>query len=86
MGAISLYVSAPVCCFRRPYAREYLEAETVPPPTTVYGFLLSLVGEEERERYEGTRIAIAMLSQPAVSTVLRTAWRFKSKKHGPGLD
>jgi CRISPR-associated protein Cas5t len=85
MDALSLRVSVPVCAFRRPYAREFLETERVPPPVTVYGFLLSLIGEEDRWRYTGTRIAIAMLSLPALSTVLRTVWRVKLKSGGPGI-
>jgi CRISPR-associated protein Cas5t len=50
----------------------------------VYGFLLSLVGEEDRCRHIGTRLAIAVVQQPAVSTVLRTAWRVKDRKLQPG--
>jgi len=84
MPAINLRVTAPICAFRRPYAREYLETERVAPPSTIYGFLLSLVGEEDRTRFIGTRLAIAMLSEPKVSTVLRTTWRIKERKTPPG--
>ena len=42
---IGLYVTVPVACFRKGLAREYLETEPLPPPSTCYGFLLSLVGE-----------------------------------------
>lgn len=85
MNAVSLSVSVPVCAFRRPYAREFLETERVPPPATVYGFLLSLVGEEDRWKYTGTRLAIALLAFPALSTVLRTVWRVKNRAAGPGI-
>lgn len=81
---VSLRVTVPVCSFRRGYAREYLETERMPPPATVYGFLLSLVGEEDRFRYAGTRIGCALLRGPQVSLVLRTAWRIKKKEHAPG--
>ena len=84
METISLRVSVPVCAFRKPYAREYLETETVPPPATVYGFLLSLAGEADRRAYLGTRLAIAVVDRPDVSTVLRTSWRVKNKKAAPG--
>jgi CRISPR-associated protein Cas5t len=47
--------------------------------------LLSLVGEEDRARHEGAELAMAMLSEPPVSVVLRTIWRIKDKKLGPGL-
>ena len=86
MSDISLRVTVPVCSFRKPYAREFLESERVPPPATVYGFLLSLIGEEDRYQYRGTEIAIAVMSIPEVSTVLRTTWRVKKKIAGPGLD
>ena len=85
MSMISLKVSVPVCSLRKPYAREFLETETVPPPSTVYGFLLSLVGEESRRKYIGTRLAIAVFDRPAVSQVLRTSWRTKSREAGPGI-
>lgn len=81
---ISLLVSVPVCSFRKGYAREYLETEEIPPPSTVYGFLLSLVGEEDRQTYLGTELAYALVSQPELSVVLRTAWRIKNQKSPPG--
>lgn len=81
---ISLKLTVPVCGFRKGFAREYFETEEVPPPSTLYGFLLSLVGEEDRRRYLGTRLACALLSQPELSLVLRTVWRVKEKSP-PGL-
>jgi len=84
MDAISMLVSVPVCSFRKPYAREFFETERFPPPATVYGFLLSLVGEEDREAYIGTQLALAVVEEPAVSTILRTTWRIKIKKSPPG--
>lgn len=82
----SLYLSAPVCSFRKGYAREYLETEEIPPPSTIYGFLLSLVGEEDRYKYLETEIAYALLSKPELSVVLRTVWRIKdNKKLKPGI-
>ncbi|MBU4261287.1 MAG: type I-MYXAN CRISPR-associated protein Cas5/Cmx5/DevS [Proteobacteria bacterium] len=80
----TLYLSVPVCSFRKGYAREYLETEEIPPPSTVYGFLLSLVGEEDRYRYRGTDLAYAVLSKPELSVILRTVWRMKDKKIPPG--
>ncbi len=84
MSAVSLRVTAPICSFRKGYARDYLETEPFPPPSTVYGFLLSLVGEEARHRYVGTRLALASLMEPELSVVLRTKWRVKDKKVAPG--
>lgn len=79
---VSLRVTAPICSFRKGYAREYLETERVPSPATVYGFLLALVGEEDRMRFVGARVAYALLRQPQISVILRTVWRIK-EKHRP---
>ncbi|ONF94554.1 type I-MYXAN CRISPR-associated protein Cas5/Cmx5/DevS [Leptospira santarosai] len=84
-NSICLFVSVPVACFRAPYARTYAESLPVPAPSTVYGMLLSLVGERDREKHSGTEIAIALLSEPERSTVLRKMWRVKSTKQGAGL-
>jgi CRISPR-associated protein Cas5t len=85
METVGLYVSVPVACFRVPRAREYFETFPCPPPATVYGMLLSMVGEINRRVHEGAEIAIALLSEPAYSKVLRTLWRVKDRNEGPGL-
>ncbi len=81
---LSILVKVPITSFRAPRAREYLETMSFPPPATVYGFLLSLIGEEDRKQYEGSKIGIGMLGLPEKSTVLRTVWRIKDKKNPPG--
>src|SRR2546426_966838 len=85
MKVVGLYVSIPIACFRVPRAREYFETFPCPPPSTVYGMLLSMVGEINRRAHEGAEIAIALLSEPHYSVVLRTLWRVKAKNAGPGL-
>jgi CRISPR-associated protein Cas5t len=46
--------------------------------------LLSIVGEMDRYKHCGTRLAIALVSQPKKSTVIRTFRRFKKKDiHDP---
>lgn len=82
--SIALYVSVPVASFRVPRAREYFETLPCPPPSTVYGMLLSLVGETDRHAHEGAEIAVALVSQPEYSVILRTLWRVKSRKQGLG--
>ena len=77
---IGVYVTVPVACFRKGLAREYLETEPLPPPSTCYGFLLSLVGETDRRRHIGCRITPVLIGKPEKSTVLRTVWRTKDKK------
>jgi CRISPR-associated protein Cas5t len=81
---IGLYVTVPVACFRKGMAREYLETEIIPPPSTCYGFLLSLVGETQRSAHIGARVSAAIRGAPAISTVLRTMWRVKDRKLGSG--
>lgn len=79
---LGVYVSVPVACFRKGLAREYLETEPLPPPATCYGFLLSLVGETDRRRHIGARVAPVLLNRPPTSVVLRTVWRVKSRPLG----
>ena len=83
---IKLFVAVPVTCLKPSRAREYLETLTCPSPATVYGLLLSLVGEEDRQVHMGTEIAIGIIGKPEISTVLRTVWRIKSKDSDPGLS
>lgn len=82
MKQIGLSIEAPIVSFRMPYAREYAESYEIPPPSTVYGMLLSLVGEENRYKHIGVRIAIARpdeTPEPMRSVVLRTFRRIKEK-------
>jgi len=81
---LGLRVEVPIASFRQSRAREYAETYPVPPPATVYGMLLSLVGEVDRYRHRGVKLAIALVSQPEQSTVIRTFRRFKKKDiHDP---
>src|SRR5438105_12020354 len=86
MTVIGLFVSAPIAAFRVPHAREYLESYPCPPPATVYGALLSLVGETARSAHDGSELAIAQLSHPARSVVLRTLWRVKGLQTSAGTN
>ncbi len=81
---IGLRVTVPVACFRKGYIREYWESEELPPPSTCYGFLLSLVGETNRRRHIGARVCPALLNIPGTSVVLRTLWRIKDRKYPQG--
>ena len=82
---LGLYVSVPIACFRKGLAREYLETEPLPPPSTCYGFLLSLIGETHRTRHIGCRVTAAVIGRPELSVVLRTVWRVKKTPLGsPG--
>lgn len=79
---LGIRVTVPIACFRKGLAREYLETEPLPPPSTCYGFLLSLVGETRRLRHAGCRIAPVLIGKPDQSVVLRTVWRVKKAPLG----
>jgi CRISPR-associated protein Cas5t len=78
---VNLYVTVPIACFRKGIAREYLETELLPTPATCYGFLLSLVGEVDRQQHIGVRVTAGILNRPPVSVVLRTVWRCKDRNY-----
>lgn len=67
-----LYVDCPCTSFPRSFARDYKETYRYPPPSTVYGFLLSWVGEEDLRAHLGVKLAIGILGEdPPVSRILR---------------
>ncbi|WP_413261673.1 type I-MYXAN CRISPR-associated protein Cas5/Cmx5/DevS [Floridanema flaviceps] len=76
---IFLQISAPFASFKHSYSREYGDTYSLPTPATIYGCLLSLVGETNLQVHRGVKLAIALLSEPQVATVLRTVRRMKSK-------
>ncbi len=76
---IFVQISAPFASFKHSYSREYGDTYPVPTPATLYGCLLSLVGETDLKVHRGVRVAIALLSEPQTATVLRTVRRLKSK-------
>jgi CRISPR-associated protein Cas5t len=85
MSMIGLFVSVPIASFRVPQAGEYWETLPCPPPATVYGMLLSAVGEPDRLRHDGAEVALALLSAPELSVVVRTLWRVKDRRQAPGM-
>jgi CRISPR-associated protein Cas5t len=66
-------------------AREFWESYSHPPPSTVYGMLCSLVGEPNRLVHAGAELALALISAPERSVVLRTLWRVKNENMPAGL-
>lgn len=85
MAAVACYVAVPIAAFRVPRAREYFETLPVPPPATVYGMLLSAIGEPDRLAHQGAELAMAVLDRGTRTRVLRTVWRVKDKDTEPGL-
>jgi CRISPR-associated protein Cas5t len=74
---ITLRVKVPYASFRKSYARSFAETYPFPPPATVYGMLLSLVGERSRSRHVGAALAFAYAHEPRTSTTLRKLSRLK---------
>jgi CRISPR-associated protein Cas5t len=81
---IGVRVTVPIACWRKGHARELFETEALPPPSTCYGALLSLVGEPDRDRHRGARVTAGLFNSPPVSQVLRSLWRIKDAATGQG--
>ena len=75
---IFLEIFVPYASFKHSYSREYFASYSYPPPSTIYGSLLSLVGETDRELHRGVKLAISLISKPKISTVMRTTRRLKN--------
>lgn len=85
MTTCACYLTAPIAGFRSPWAREYFETLPVPPPSTVYGMLLSAVGEPDRLAHQGVELGIGLLNEPTRVRVFRTLWRIKDPRAPLGL-
>ena len=70
---LALRVDVPMAGLRPMWAREYQETYPAPPPSTVYGMLLSLVGveREDKDRHAGLRIALALAGNTEKGRVFR---------------
>lgn len=68
-----LEVEVPICGLRPSEARDFQETLPVPPPSTVAGMLLSLLGVEmeEASRFAGNRIGLRVRPAGPTSTILR---------------
>lgn len=67
-----LYLDCPCASFPRSFARDYKETYRYPPPSTVYGLLLSLVGEVDMTAHLGVKLAIGIIGDdPPISRIVR---------------
>ncbi|UAJ72460.1 CRISPR-associated protein Cas5 [Synechocystis sp. PCC 7339] len=79
------YLDCPCTSFPRSFARDYKETYLYPPPSTVYGFLLSLVGEENLTAHLGVKIAIGLIGDPPpISRIVRKQRHHKFSKQRLG--
>ncbi len=78
-----LYLDCPCTSFPRSFARDYKETYRYPPPSTIYGLLLSWVGEVDMTAHVGVKLAIGMIGDdPPISRVVRKQRHHKfSVKH-----
>ncbi len=77
--SITLQVEVPICAFRPHESREYQDTHPFPPPSAVYGMLLSLCGvrREHKAQHQGVRMAMGIESLPDRAKVFRKFRRGK---------
>lgn len=91
-----LYLECPCTSFPRSFARDFKETYRYPPPSTLYGFLLSLVGEEDMTAHLGVKLAMGVIGKdPPISRIMRkqrshkfvvgTEAKKREKKYGEGV-
>jgi len=80
---MQLYLDCPCTSFPRSFARDFKETYRYPPPSTVYGLLLSLVGEVDMLAHAGVKLAIGIIGgDPPISRIVRKQRHHKfSVKH-----
>jgi CRISPR-associated protein Cas5t len=77
-----LYLECPCTSFPRSFARDFKETYQYPPPSTVYGMLLSLVGEVDLNTHLGVKIAIGIIGKDSpISRIVRKQRHHKFSKN-----
>jgi CRISPR-associated protein Cas5t len=80
---MQLYLECPCSSFPRSFARDFKETYLYPPPSTIYGMLLSFVGEIDLTAHIGVKIAIGIIGKDSpISRIVRKQRHHKfSKSH-----
>jgi CRISPR-associated protein Cas5t len=69
---VMLYLECPCTSFPRSFARDYKETYRYPPPSTIYGLLLALVGEEDMTAHLNVKLAVGIIGdEPPISRIVR---------------
>ena len=70
---IWLKLDVPFASFRPYRSRDFQESFSIPPPSTVYGSLLSYLGitRDQKAKYRGSKLILAVESLPLRSVFLR---------------
>lgn len=76
----TLFLDCPCTSFPRSFARDFKETYRYPPPSTIYGLLLSLVGEIDMVAHLGVKLALGIVGE--VSPISRIVRKQRSHKHG----
>jgi CRISPR-associated protein Cas5t len=84
MEILTLLVEAPFCSFRPHTSRDYQDTYPFPPPSTVFGMLLSLAGVDwpEKRNYVGVKMSLALEREPGRARVLRKLRRVPQNSKG----
>lgn len=79
---IQIYIEAPLASFPRKYANDYRETYQFPPISTVYGCILSFIGELDINAYSANDIKLGTLNlSPEISAVCT---RIRNVSYAPG--
>ncbi|MEM8806793.1 MAG: CRISPR-associated protein Cas5 [Cyanobacteria bacterium P01_G01_bin.38] len=77
----TLYLDCPCTSFPRSFARDFKETYLYPPPSTVYGLLLSLVGETDMMAHVGVKLALGVIGEvSSISRIVRKQRHHKFSK------
>lgn len=94
---ILVYIEAPIASFPRRFAHDYRETYLYPPRTTVFGCILSFVGELDIAAYPIESLEVGVINKhPEISSVCIKQrnfaytpggkhYKIKQQSYGPGV-